>query len=262
MVVLTMTTSDSPIVVVQDHPPVATIALNDAARRNAMGLAMFDGLQRAVDALSRREDVHVVLLRGEGRSFCAGFDLAAAVEQADLMAEFIHRLSRLNRSIRRLPQAVVAAVRGHALAGGCAVLSACDFVIAAPDATLGYPVHRIGVSPAVTLPLLRLAMGDGAARGLALGGELISGVEAKRVGLATHVAASAETVEDEAQALCDRLAKKGPQALRATKAWLNELDGSGDDRAFDLTAEASARLTSSEDAQRMLRAAWAARARS
>ncbi len=251
------------------NPPMAVLTLNDPARRNALSLDMFEALQAAVDSLPARDDVHVVLLRGEGKAFCAGFDLAAAVEDlarhqrvddADtLMAEFIHRLSRLNRSIRRLPQVVVASVQGAALAGGCAMLSACDFVMAAPDATLGYPVHRIGVSPAVTVPLLRLAMGDGAARALVLSGELLDGREAARLGLATHLSSTAATLDDEALAFCGRLATRGPQALRATKAWLNELDGSVLDQPFELCAHASAALTAGEEATEMLRDFWARR---
>lgn len=249
-------------------PPRATLTLNDPARRNALGREMFAQLARAFEALSGVDDVQIVLLRGEGKSFCAGFDLDAAVNDMEsptsampLLEQFIRELSALNRAIRRLPQVVVAAVQGHALAGGCAMLSACDFVVAAPDATLGYPVHRIGVSPAVTLPLLRQAMGDGRARELVLGGELIDGREAHRRGLATHLSDSAESLLIEAQDLCERLAQKGPKALRATKQWLNELDGSSRDEAFDATAAASAGLVKGEEGRQMLRAAWAARKR-
>jgi enoyl-CoA hydratase/carnithine racemase len=247
---------------------VATITLNDPARRNALGMAMFDAIQPLIASIAGHDEIHVVLLQGEGKSFCAGFDLAAAVDDAghrsdtgdvSLMAEFINRLSRLNRSIRRLPQVVIVAVQGHALAGGCALLSACDCVVVAPDATLGYPVHRIGVSPAVTLPLLRLAMGDGAARALVMSGELIDGREAKRRGLATHLAESGDSLTAQARALCASLVTKGPKAIRATKAWLNELDGSLDDRRFDVTADASASLAAGDEAATLLREFWSRR---
>ena len=165
----------------------------------------------------------------------------------------------MNRALRRLPQVVVAAVQGAALAGGCALLSACDFVFVAPDATLGYPVHRIGVSPAVTIPTLRLAAGDGPARALLMSGRLIDGREAVRIGLASHLAESSATLHDEATAFCRALAEKGPNALRATKAWLNELDGSLDDAPFDRAAIASASLADGDEAVAMLRAFWSKR---
>ncbi len=240
--------------------PVGVIALNDPAKRNAMTLAMFDGLDAAVREIAANEAIHVVLIRGEGSVFCAGFDLAAAMEDAALMEQFIVRLSKFNRAVRRMPQVVTAAVQGAAIAGGCALLSACDFVVAARDAMLGYPVHRIGVSPAVTIPTLSQAIGGGAARSLLMSGELITALEGHRLGLITHLSDSAETVLADAMAHCTRLAAKGPHALRVTKAWLNELDGSLDDARFDGPAKGSATLKG-EEARTML-ANWQAKRRS
>ena len=231
---------------------IATITLNDPAKRNALSLAMFDALDAAIADLAQGDAVHVVLLTGAGNVFCAGFDLAAANEDAEMMAKFIHRLSAVNRSLRRLQQVVVAAVQGAAIAGGCAMLSACDFVFVAPDALLGYPVHRIGVSPAVTIPTLQQAIGAGAARAMLMGGELISGATAHRLGLASHLASSATATLDEARAHCEQLARKGVHALRVTKAWLNELDGSLDDAAFDQSAQASAEIAATDEARTLL----------
>ena len=212
---------------------IATISLADPAKRNALGLAMFDAVDQAIACIAADAAIHIVLLRGEGSVFCAGFDLAAAVTEPELMAVYIERLSRLNRSLRRMPQIVVAAVQGAAIAGGCAILSACDFVFVAEDATLGYPVHRLGVSPAVTIPTLTQAIGAGAARSLLMSGELIDGRQAHQCGLASHVAADGNAALEAALDYCRGLTSKGPNALRITKAWLNELDGSLDDSRFD-----------------------------
>jgi methylglutaconyl-CoA hydratase len=168
------------------------------------------------------------------------------------MAEFIMRLSRLNRALRRLPQVAVAEVRGAAIAGGCAILSACDFVFAARDAKLGYPVHRIGVSPAVTIPTLQQAIGPGAARSLLMSGELIDAEETHRIGLVTHVSDASEAVSIDAMKHCRALATKGTHALRITKKWLNELEGSLDETAFDGSANASAAMTATQEARRLL----------
>ena len=115
----------------------------------------------ALHDVANDHSIHIVLLRGEGRAFCAGFDLPAALEQPDLMEQFIERLSGTLRAVRRLPHVVVAAVQGGAIAGGCALVTACDFVMASPDAKFGYPVHRLGISPAVTIPTLQQTMGPG-----------------------------------------------------------------------------------------------------
>lgn len=202
----------------------------------------------------------VAVLRGEGQSFCAGFDLAACAEEPALLRAFVVELSRTVQSLRALGIPVIAQVQGSALAGGCALLAGCDFVVVAPDAQLGYPVHRIGVSPAVTLPALMANAGPGAARAVTVGGRIHEGAEAVRVGLATHCARSAASLQDEVDALADLVAGKGPRALRATKRWLNELDGSNDDGPFAHAAEASAAAAEGDEFARMLGEFWAARA--
>lgn len=237
------------------EPGMAMVGLNDPSRRNALGIGMFDALEQALAQIIADESVHVVLLHGEGPAFCAGFDLGAAVNDPALMPQFIQRLNSLNQTLRRMRQIVVAAAQGAAIAGGCAILSACDFVLVAADAQLGYPVHRIGISPAVTIPTLQQAIGSGAARSILMSGGLIDGAQAHRLGLATHLAKSGETVLADALAHCRNLLNKGPHALAITKAWLNELDGSLDDSRFDKAAEASAQIATSEQARSML-ARW------
>jgi methylglutaconyl-CoA hydratase len=237
----------------QTEGSIGRITLNDPKRRNAMGLAMFDAMEASLDRLRTEDAVHVVMVCGEGPAFCAGFDLIAAADNPDLIRQYIERLSGINRLLRRLPQIVVAAVHGPAIAGGCALLSACDFMVVAPGAMLGYPVHRLGVSPAVTIPTLTQAVGPGAARELLMSGELIDGRAALELGLATDLAESDELAFVEAERLCESLACKGPHALRVTKQWLNELDGSRDDETFDRCARASALLASGTEAEKMLR---------
>ncbi len=116
---------------------IATIVLNDPKRRNAMSIAMFDVLDEALDNVAPRNDVHVLLLHGKGKAFCSGFELGAAVDDPTVMKQYIDRLSATIRTLRRLPQVVVAAVHGAAIAGGCAMVSACDIVIASATARFG-----------------------------------------------------------------------------------------------------------------------------
>lgn len=254
--------------------------LADPGRRNALGVDMFAALAAAVreiaqaaaatvDAAGGEFSTRVLLVRGQGPAFCGGFDLAACVERPALLRELVHALSDLVQALRALPIPVVAQVQGAALAGGCAILAGCDFVVVAPDAQLGYPVHRIGVSPAVTLPALMANAGAGRAREVAMGGSIYNGAEAVRVGLASHLAPSAEQLAECAMELCERLATKGPVALRATKAWLNELDGTSvvagagahalAGSRFSHTAAASAAAADGDEFATLLRAFWAKR---
>ncbi len=238
---------------------IATIALNDPERRNAMSIAMFDALDEALSDVAPRSDIHVLLLRGNGKAFCAGFELGAAVDDPALMKQYIDRLSATIRSLRRLPQVVVAAVHGAAIAGGCAMVSACDIVIASATAKFGYPVHKLGVSPAVNIPTLQQAIGPGAARSLLMSGELMDGTRAHRQGLVHHLTDDDEAVLAKAISMCQQLTEQSPQALRVTKRWLNELDGSLDDDLFDGPRDGSTEIAESDEAVGRLREFWSRR---
>jgi len=235
-----------------------TITLNDPERRNAMSIALFDGLDDIIGQLQAEDDADIIIVRGAGKAFCAGFDLGAAVEEPECMATFIRRLSEVIRRLRRLPGIVVMAVHGAAIAGGCALVTAGDVVIVTRDAKLGYPVHAIGVSPAVTTPSLSMAIGDGPARAMLLGGELITGDTAGEIGLATHVVEAA-AFDDAVQSIVDRLLTSGANARRMTKSWLNTLDGSDENARFDGPAEGSCDLTTTEESRALLERFWARR---
>ena len=96
------------------------------------------------------------------------------------------------------------------------------------------------------------AIGAGAARALLMGGELIDGAAAKRIGLANRMSPDDAGVERDARELCNTIAAHGTTAVRATKAWLNELEGALDDTRFDGPMQATAQLAASDEAQAML----------
>jgi len=244
------------MVFVEQSGSVLSLTLNDPSRRNALGESMFSSIEDALQSASCFESAYVLHLRAAGTAFCSGFDLAAAVEQPTLLPSFIHRLSGVIRSLRRLPMVVLAEVQGAALAGGCAMLTGCDLVIASPGARFGYPVHALGISPAVTIPTLSQLLTPGSARSLLMGGRIISADEAENLGLVTRTSATDTSLAEEAQQLAAQIAGHGPAALRATKNWLNELDGSLDDARFAGPTQGSARQAVSEPSVTMLQEAW------
>lgn len=238
---------------------IAKITLNDPDKRNAMSIEMFDGLDEALNEVSRKSDTKVLLLCGNGKAFCAGFDLAASRNDLSILQQFIIRLSTLIRSLRRLHCPVVAAVHKAAIAGGCATVSACDIVVASKNTKFGYPVHKLGVSPAVNITTLQQAIGPGATRSLLMGGELIDGKTASRLGLVHHLVDTDEEVLAKANEICQTLAEQSPQAIKVTKKWLNELDGSTDDDLFDGPRDGSAEIVQSEETAELLDKFWASR---
>ncbi|MBI1304554.1 MAG: hypothetical protein GC172_12335 [Phycisphaera sp.] len=247
---------------------VATIGFRDPARRNALDEPALRAFIDAVGRASGTEGVDLVHLRGEGGAFCAGFDLDGCAEDPRRVESLLTLLSEAVARLRAIDAPVVAEVQGAALAGGCAILTACDFVVVAPDAQLGYPTHRIGISPAISVPTL-LSRTEGATRAFLVANELVDGARAVELGLATHCAPRADALASTTAALIERLLTKGPTAMRETKRWMRAIEERGAGSlgaapARDLDAMARARnaslaLASGDEFASMLRAFWSSR---
>jgi len=245
---------------VLDDGALHRITFCDDARRNALSRTMFDELDAALAAASStiagRQAASCVLLAATGRAFCSGFDLGACVADPTMMGTFLQRLSTAVRMLRSMPCPVVAAVQGPALAGGCALVTACDVVIAGPAARFAYPVHRIGLSPAISLPTLRGHTGGGA-RTVALAPEPLDAGAARALGLVHELVDDPAALDARALAVSRQLLAKGPQAMASIKRWMNAHDGSCDLAALDATLAASMATGSSDESSSMLAATWA-----
>ena len=243
-----------PIVRTEIDGTLARIALGDVARRNALSNEMFDGLERAIEKV-RAEGCVAVAFEADGPAFCAGFDLRAAVEDVATLDSFIRRLSRLARAIRRLDAVTIAAVQGPALPGGAALVASCDLLLVTPEARIGYPAVRLGISPAVSLPTLLPTVGAGRARAMLLSGELLTGEDAVRTGWAVGLAANPDSLLELVESTLRRLASSESGALRAIKRWLGGEEGTDSDGTFDQTMEAIAALAGGEECRSRMKAA-------
>ena len=233
---------------------VSVVRLDRAEKRNALTPGMLANLSGALD---RSMSARAVVLSGVGPVFCAGFDLFAGREDPEVMASLMRGLSGVVASLRGMPCPVVASAHGAAIAGGCAMLGGADFVVTHAGATLGYPVVRLGISPAVSGPYVAAGIGSGAARSRLLDSGLIDGAEALRLGLASHEAASAEACEAMAIEVAQGLASKPRHALAFTRRWLAELDGTGDAARAKAGLEASLSLVGSAESRERLEKLWA-----
>ncbi len=248
---------------------VAHIVLADPARRNALTVTMLQALCAAIAGVEADREVDALVLSGEGPSFCSGFDLAACVDEPRAVEALLRGLAACLVGLRALDIPVVARVQGAALAGGCALLTPCDFVVVARDAQLGYPTHRIGISPAISAPTLLSRMGP-AMRALLLSNEILYGELAHTQGLATHCVDAAD-LDREVDTLVARLLDKGPLAMRATKRWMRTIEerGAGDLGSsaprnvalMSTVRDASVALASGEEFERMLQTFWSTRQR-
>lgn len=232
---------------------VARIVLARPDKRNALTPDMLGALRAG--AAEAAGTAGALVLCGEGAVFCAGFDLVMCRDAPDgsVMRALLAGLSEVIEVLRALPVPVVVAAHGAAIAGGCALLGGADVVVADRAAKIGYPVVRIGVSPAVSAPFLRLAVGNGRCRVRQLDPGLVSGVEAARLGLVHELVDQPEGVGLRAAEIARALADKPAHAYAATKAWLNEVDGLGASPARALNV--SLALAGSTEEQRLLNAA-------
>jgi len=234
---------------------VGRVILARPEKRNALTPAMLAGIVAAVAELEKT--CGAIVLRGEGEVFCAGFDLTLCREDKGVMGELLTGLSRVVRALRRCTAPVVAAAHGAAIAGGCAMLGGCDVVVTDAAAKLGYPVVRLGISPAVSAPTLRLLTGDGPARERMLDPGLIDGRRAAAIGLAHECAETAAAAIERAEAIAADLAAKPRGGMAATKRWLNELDGTDRDEIMDAALAASMALVGSDEERTRLAQLWA-----
>ncbi len=242
-------------IAVSSEAGVLTLTLDRPDKRNALSRALIEALHAAVHDAELDPAVKVVVLRGAGRDFCAGADLAELLESADkTIAENEQdalRLGELFLVLRRLPKPVAAVVRGNALAGGCGLATACDLVLAAHSARFGYPEIQRGFAPAMVLALLRRLVGERVAFDLAVTGRLVSAAEAHRLGLVSYVVPDSD-LDAVAHAMMTQLAAASISALALTKKLLYDLDGLGIEDGIRLGARANALSRATPDFRRLV----------
>jgi methylglutaconyl-CoA hydratase len=192
----------------------------------------------------------VLVLTGAGEAFCSGLDLGAlqAMQHKSAMelADDAHRIAEIFRSLYELSIPTIAAVNGHAIAGGTGLATLCDFTLAVPAAKFGYTEARIGFVPAVVSAYLTLQVGEKRARDLLLTARLFSAEEAFSYGLVTEVVA-AEGLHARVAALAQSLIANSPTSLRATKRLLADQNRAWLDAALHFSMEANARSRETAD---------------
>ena len=232
---------------------IVHISLNRPDARNALNFELIEQLEHAVKTVAANSAARVLVLSGNGKSFCAGMDLRGVLNDAQKMGLMLHGLARVGLALRKLSIPVIAKVQGAAIGGGCGLVVACDFAFTHEQAKLGYPEVDLGVCPAVVAPFLISKVGAGRARSLLLAGGLVDGKEAVRSGLATHLV-SVDELDSATTDFAQKLSTGGPNAIATTKRWLHELDGLLDESTLSKAADLSATIIAGNEAQERLRA--------
>jgi len=216
---------DGPVLLAEDLGPVRRLTLNRPASLNALSGELMDALDEAFAAAADDDEVRVVILRGAGRAFCAGYDLKQDAQEGTKDAAEWHR--ELDRDTRRLlrivelPKPVIASVHSYCLAGGMDLMLACDLAWAAEDAIFGYVDIRFGSG--IVSMFLPWIVGVRAAKELVFTGEdRFPATEAHRIGLVNRVVPRDE-LDDATLALADEIASNEPFVVRTMKASINRV---------------------------------------
>lgn len=228
---------------------IATITLNRPEKRNAISAEMIAELLTAFDEVEA-SPARVLIVTGAGKAFCSGMDLdglkALATQSTAEHREDADRLVRLFLRIWSFPKPSIAAVNGHAIAGGCGIATLCDFTMAVPEAKFGYPEVRIGFLPAVVSVFLVRQIGEKQARDLLLTGKTIDAAEAHRIGLITQIV-PAEELMTAAKGLAATLIAASPTSLHLTKKLLCDFADPEIARQLELAAAGSAEIRATQD---------------
>lgn len=208
---------------IEPRHPVAVLRL-EHGKVNALDLELLTGLGEALGELERDSEVRALVLTGSGSIFSAGVDLLRLVAGGpEYVERFLPALSRVCGDLFRFPRPVVAAVNGHAIAGGCILACACDYrVMARGRATLGVPELKVGVPfPVVALEILRFATSNAHLQELVYRGRTYTADEAWQRGLADETEEEADVVA-RAVEVATGLAAEPAERFRITKRQLRQ----------------------------------------
>jgi enoyl-CoA hydratase/carnithine racemase len=239
--------NDRVTITLENH--VADVRLTRADKMNALDPAMFQGIIAAGEQLAGMKGVRAVVLSGEGRSFCAGLDMASmtsggASGGTNSLTERTHGNANDFQHVamlwRKLPVPVIAAVHGVCFGGGLQIASGADIRVVAPDARMSVMEMKWGLIPDMGgYALWRGLVRDDVLRELTYTNREFSGAEALGLGFATYVD---ESPHARAMAIAHEIANRNPQAMREAKALFNEFADMDEDAILLAESERQMRV--------------------
>lgn len=258
------------VLAVERAAGVATLWLDNPARRNAMGPAFWTELPDAMAALGADAEVRAIVIAARGPHFSTGLDLAqmagtlgadgsgdrnsGAAARMRVLGE-IERLQRSITAVADCPKPVIAAIHGYCLGGGVDLVTACDVRLAAGDTVFSIRETRIAIVADVgTLQRLPGIVGRGMALELALTGDDVDAMRAERIGLVNAVYPDAAAVQQAAQEMADRIARNSPLAVQGTKRVMRYSDGKSVEDGLAYVATWNAAFLGSDDLREAVQA--------
>lgn len=237
---------------------VAYITLNRPEKRNAFNAVLVKELGQSFTAAEKANDVRVIVLRANGKAFCAGADLSYMQDLSGFTfednLEDSQALMRLFMQMYKLKKPIIAQVQGPALAGGCGLATVSDIIVASDNAIFGYPEARIGFVAALVMIFLVRRIGEGKARELLLTGKTITADEAQTMGLINEIT-SPEELDAKVNEYCLQLSRDvSGSSVAITKEILSKVQGMDISNALEFAARMNAATRMTEDCKRGINA--------
>jgi methylglutaconyl-CoA hydratase len=240
-----------------DGGVVTTVTLARARSHNALNADLIEELTRCFEELSGDDRVRVVVLAGEGRSFCAGADVGYMRETAAFSyeenLEDARRLATMFWTVDECPKPLVVRVQGAAMGGGAGLVAAADVAVAEEEARFAFSEVRLGIAPATISPFVVRKVGTSHARSLFVTGERFGAERAREIGL-VHGVTPRDELDAAVEEKVGELLQGGPVAQATVKALLRRLETTEPMEAPGLTSRVISELRTGEEGQEGLAA--------
>ncbi len=237
----------------RDNRGVVTVTLNRAEIHNAFNDELIAALTQTFHQLSDEVTVRVVVLTGNGRSFCAGADLNWMKKMVNYSFEEniadSRKLAGLFHAINRCKKPVIARVQGAALGGGVGLVAACDYVVAVERAKFGFTEVRLGIIPAVISPFVIEKIGVGNARAFFLSGMRFSAGKAEKMGLVHEVVTDEKELDIAIEQQIQEYLIAAPNAVSEAKELIRQVVDRGSKECHEYTYQQIAKLRISTEGQ-------------
>ncbi len=233
---------------------VGYITLNRPEKRNALNYEFVQELKSAFIEAETDPSVKVIVLKAEGNAFCAGADLEYLQSlQGFTFEENLkdsNHLMELFKLVYGLDKIVIAQVQGHALAGGCGLVSVCDFSFSIPEANYGYTESRIGFIPAIVMVFLLRKIGEGRAKELLLTGSPITAKHAKDFGIINWIVEERELEKEVTEFARQLCVNNSATSMQLTKQMIAEVQSLPLEEALRYACRKNAEARDSEDCKK------------
>jgi Delta3,5-Delta2,4-dienoyl-CoA isomerase len=239
---------------------IGVITLNRPGKRNALNTLVWDALDRAIGMAEQDTEARVIMVRGKGKSFCAGLDLSPENEifvsfnkppdasQKVWFFKEVTRIQKIHTRLEKISKPTIAVIQGHCLGAGLELALCCDIRMCERETVFALPEPKLGIITDVGgLQRLPKVVGKGHAREIAFRGNRFDAIRAERIQLVNHVYDNPETLEKKAMEMAEEIAGNPPLAVQGAKEVMCFDETAGLEESLHYNAARSSMIIPSKD---------------